>query len=123
MQEPPWPEGSMKRTWRVLGSMGPLFSDGGMKSWELGYVAAHDQPLQVLFHRHRAAQRPERIPDRLISRIFGGQLLPHILGQCFQRPVAGQTQGLHHQCFCVAKGLAPRPVPVCVPEWTLLRGG
>lgn len=25
----------MKQTWRVLGSIGPLFSDGGLKNWEL----------------------------------------------------------------------------------------
>ena len=35
MQEPPRPEGSMKQTWHVLGSIGPLFSDGGLKNWEL----------------------------------------------------------------------------------------
>ncbi len=28
-------EASMVRTWRVLGSIGPLFSDGGLKNWEL----------------------------------------------------------------------------------------
>mgnify|MGYP007095801179 CR=1 FL=1 len=28
-------EASMTRTWRVLGSIGHLFSDGGLKNWEL----------------------------------------------------------------------------------------
>lgn len=29
------PGSPMKQTWRVLGSIGPLFSNGGLKNWEL----------------------------------------------------------------------------------------
>ena len=35
LQEPPQPEAPMTRTWRILGSIGPVFSDGGLKNWEL----------------------------------------------------------------------------------------
>lgn len=35
IQEPAQTEASRMRTWRVLGSIGPLFSDGGLKNWEL----------------------------------------------------------------------------------------
>lgn len=33
--EPAQTEASIMRTWRVLGSIGPLFSNGGLKNWEL----------------------------------------------------------------------------------------
>lgn len=35
MQEPAQTEASRMRTWPVLSSVGPLFSNGGLKNWEL----------------------------------------------------------------------------------------
>ncbi len=60
MQEPPRPEGSMKQTWHVLGNIGPLFSDGGLKNWEL------------LLGRDRLLARPLGIGLSLKAGVMAG---------------------------------------------------
>lgn len=60
MKEPPRHEGSMKQTWHVLGSIGPLFSDGGLKNWEL------------LLGRDRLLARPLGIGLSLKAGVMAG---------------------------------------------------
>lgn len=45
----PKPEVPIAQTWRVLGSIGPLFSDWGLKNWELllGHEMLLARPLEI----------------------------------------------------------------------------
>lgn len=84
----------MMRTWRVLGSIGPLFSDSGLKNWELllGRETLLAPPLGIglsimaggvggtwRWPGHRSARRtvcsPGRLGQRAAHRRCGGRFL------------------------------------------------